>query len=58
VQADAGREFDHILKLQVTGSVDDIVAAIEHATKYGASTRVPSSGSSRERRRTELSAGR
>lgn len=31
-----GPELDHILKLQVTWSVDDIVAAIEHATKYGA----------------------
>jgi transposase len=31
-----GPELDHILKLQVTWSTDDIVAAIEHATKYGA----------------------
>lgn len=31
-----GPELDHILKLQVTWSVDDVVAAIEHATKYGA----------------------
>lgn len=31
-----GPELDHILKLQVTWSVDDIVAAIEHATKYDA----------------------
>ena len=31
-----GPELDHILKLQVAWSVDDIVAAIEHATKYGA----------------------
>ncbi|MDQ3341055.1 MAG: IS21 family transposase [Myxococcota bacterium] len=31
-----GPELDHILKLQVTWSVDDLVAAIEHATKYGA----------------------
>ena len=31
-----GPEFDHILRLQVTWSVDDIVAAIEHATKYDA----------------------
>lgn len=31
-----GPELDYILKLQVTWSVDDIVAAIEHATKYGA----------------------
>lgn len=31
-----GPELDHIIKLQVTWSVDDIVAAIEHATKYGA----------------------
>ena len=31
-----GPELDHILRLQVTWSVDDIVAAIEHATKYGA----------------------
>jgi transposase len=31
-----GPELDHILKLQVTWSADDIVAAIEHATKYGA----------------------
>lgn len=31
-----GPELDHIVKLQVHWSVDDIVAAIEHATKYGA----------------------
>ena len=31
-----GPELDYILRLQVTWSVDDIVAAIEHATKYGA----------------------
>jgi transposase len=31
-----GPELDHILKLQVTWSTDDIVAAIVHATKYGA----------------------
>jgi transposase len=31
-----GPELDHILKLQVTWSVDDIVAAIEHAAKYDA----------------------
>ena len=31
-----GPELDHILKLQVTWSVDDIIASIEHATKYGA----------------------
>lgn len=31
-----GPELDHILKLQVAWSVDDVVAAIEHATKYGA----------------------
>jgi len=31
-----GPELDHILRLQVTWSVDDIVAAIEHATKYDA----------------------
>ncbi len=31
-----GPELDHILKLQLTWSVDDIVAAVEHATKYGA----------------------
>lgn len=31
-----GPELDHILKLQVMWSVDDVVAAIEHATKYGA----------------------
>jgi transposase len=31
-----GPELDHILKLQVTWSVDDIVAAIEHATQYDA----------------------
>ncbi len=31
-----GPELDHILKLQVTWSVDDVVAAIDHATKYGA----------------------
>jgi len=31
-----GPELDHILKLQVTWSVDDIVAALAHATKYGA----------------------
>jgi hypothetical protein len=31
-----GPELDHVLKLQATWSVDDIVAAIEHATKYGA----------------------
>jgi transposase len=31
-----GPELDHILKLQVGWSVDDIVAAIEHAAKYDA----------------------
>jgi len=31
-----GPELDHILKLQVCWSVDDIVAAIEHAAKYDA----------------------
>jgi transposase len=31
-----GPELDHILRLQVTWSADDVVAAIEHATKYGA----------------------
>jgi transposase len=31
-----GPELDHILKLQVAWSTDDIVAALEHATKYGA----------------------
>lgn len=31
-----GPELDHILKLQVTWSVDDILAAIEHAAKYDA----------------------
>ena len=31
-----GPELDHILKLQVTWSIDDVVAAIDHATKYGA----------------------
>ena len=31
-----GPELDHILKLQVTWSVDDVVAAIDHATQYGA----------------------
>jgi hypothetical protein len=31
-----GPELDHILKLQVAWSVDDIVAAIEHAAKYDA----------------------
>ena len=31
-----GPELDHILKLQVSWSVDDIIAAIEHATKYDA----------------------
>lgn len=31
-----GPELDHILKLQVTWSADDVVAAIEHAAKYGA----------------------
>jgi transposase len=31
-----GPELDHILALQVSWSVDDVIAALEHATKYGA----------------------
>jgi hypothetical protein len=31
-----GPELDHILKLQVGWSIDDIVAAIAHAVKYDA----------------------
>lgn len=32
----AGAELDHIVKLQVTWSTDDIVKALAHATAYGA----------------------